>query len=64
MENQVAEHDFTLVSEESGMFVARVWHSDLGEWTIDTIDGPSYKRVRRQDAIDLVTAQYGAVTGA
>jgi len=57
----INEHDFELVSVETGTFIARVWHSDLGEWTVDTADGPVFKRTRRQDAIDLVAAQHGEV---
>lgn len=45
-------HDFEIT--HGGETVARVWHSDQGEWTIDTVDGPSYTRRNRDDAIDLV----------
>jgi hypothetical protein len=43
-----------------GKFVARVWHSDKGEWTVDTVDGPSFKAGNREDAYNKAMRWYAA----
>lgn len=50
---QVADdtgHEFRV--ECDGQTVAAVWHSDRGEWTVDSVDGPVYRERSREDAIE------------
>ena len=44
-------HDL-YVYRRNGHLFARVWHSDKGEWTIDTVDGPIYRESSRQAAVE------------
>lgn len=44
------EHDFEVTVD--GKFIANVWHSDRGEWTVDTVDGPTFKERTRAAAIE------------
>lgn len=49
-----SEHDFTVRC--GGVVVAGVWHSDLGEWTVATPDGPVYREESRAAAMQRVEA--------
>lgn len=44
-------HDFEVFDPRDGKLLGRIWHSDIGEWTVDTVDGPYWTRRNREDAI-------------
>ena len=48
------EHDFRVMYLDTYV-VANVWHSDKGEWTVETVDGPVYREATRDAAIDRAT---------
>ena len=46
-----SEHEFVIRYLDTYV-VANVWHSDKGEWTVETVDGPVYREATRDAAID------------
>ena len=44
------EHDFNVFDGER--LIAEVWHSDKGEWSVATPDGPVYRERSRAAAIE------------
>lgn len=52
------KHEFSIMVD--GKFIARVWHSDKGEWTVDTVDGPTFKAGNRDDAYNKAMRWYAA----
>lgn len=51
-------HEFLVLVD--GAVIAEVWHSDKGEWTVDTVDGPSFKAGNRDDAYNKAMRWYAA----